>query len=135
GSTEALARAGDGGTPEAPAVSTLPGPGRWAARLAHAICGAAGRPVGGRRRAFRSLAGNRALVRVLAAYVMFGLTEAAVWIAMLVYAYGRGGTITAGLVAVAQLVPAAIVAPVAASFADRRSPVVLLAGGYLVQAV
>src|SRR6201999_4478617 len=149
GSTEALARAGDGGTPEAPAVSTLPGPGRWAARLAHAICGAAGRPVGGRRRAFRSLAGNRALVRVLAAYVMFGLTEAAVWIAMLVYAYGRGatirggggegggrgGTITAGLVAVAQLVPAAIVAPVAASFADRRSPVVLLAGGYRVQAV
>ena len=62
----------------------------------------------GRRRAFRSLAGNRALVRVLAAYVMFGLTEAAVWIAMLVYAYGRGGTTTAGLVAVAQLVPAAI---------------------------
>jgi MFS family permease len=90
---------------------------------------------GGARRAFRSLAGNRALVRVLAAYVMFGLTEAAVWIAMLVYAYGRGGAATAGLVAVAQLVPAAIVAPVAAGLADRRSPVSLLAGGYLAQAV
>jgi MFS family permease len=90
---------------------------------------------GGARRAFGSLAGNRALVRVLAAYVMFGLTEAAVWIAMLVYAYGRGGAATAGLVAVAQLVPAAIVAPVAAGLADRRSPVSLLAGGYLVQAV
>jgi MFS family permease len=88
---------------------------------------------GGRRRAFRSLAGNRALVRVLAAYVIFGLTEAAVWIAMLVYAYTRGGAATAGLVAVAQLVPAAIVAPIAAGLADRRSPVVLLAGGYLAQ--
>ena len=52
---------------------------------------------GARRRVFRSLAGNRALVRVLAAYVMFGLTEAAVWIAMLVYAYGRGGATTAGM--------------------------------------
>ncbi|HEX4254303.1 MAG TPA: MFS transporter [Streptosporangiaceae bacterium] len=90
---------------------------------------------GGARRAFRSLAGNRALVRVLAAYVMFGLTEAAVWIAMLVYAYGRGGATTAGLVAVAQLVPAAIVAPLAAGLADRRSPVLLLVGGYLAQTV
>jgi MFS family permease len=93
-----------------------------------------GGPRGGRRRAFRSLAGNRALGRVLAAYVMFTLSEDAVWIAMLVYAYGRGGTTAAGLVAVAQLVPAAVVAPLAASLADRRSPVVLLVGGYLVQA-
>ena len=36
--------------------------------------------------------------------------------------------------AVAQLVPAAVLAPVAAAVADRRSPVVLLAVGYLVQA-
>jgi MFS family permease len=92
-------------------------------------------PRGGRGRAFRSLAGNRALVRVLVAYVLFSLAEAAVWIAMLVYAYARGGATAAGLVAVAQLVPAAVVAPVAAGFADRRSPVILLAGGYLVQTV
>src|SRR5882724_10329788 len=89
---------------------------------------------GRRRRAFSSLAGNRALLRVLAAYLLFILTEYAVWIAMLVFAYKRGGTAVAGLVAVAQLVPAAVVAPVAASLADRRSPVMLLAGGYLVQA-
>jgi MFS family permease len=89
---------------------------------------------GRRRRAFGSLAGNRALLRVLAAYVMFILAEYAVWIAMLVFAYSRGGAAIAGLVAVAQLVPAAVVAPVVASLADRRSPVVLLAGGYVAQA-
>src|SRR6478672_9344685 len=89
---------------------------------------------GRRRRAFSSLAGNTALLRVLAAYLLFILTEYAVWIAMLVFAYNRGGTAVAGLVAVAQLAPAAVVAPVAASLADRRSPVILLAGGFVVQA-
>jgi MFS family permease len=88
---------------------------------------------GRRRRAFSSLAGNTALLRVLAAYLLFILTEYAVWIAMLVFAYNRGGTAVAGLVAVAQLAPAAVVAPVAASLSDRRSPVVMLAGGYLAQ--
>jgi len=87
-----------------------------------------------RSRAFGSLAGNRALLRVLVAYLMFTLTEYAVWIAMLVFAYRRGGTAVAGLVAVAQLVPAALAAPVVAAAADRRPPVVLLAGGYLAQA-
>ena len=84
--------------------------------------------------AFRSLAGNKALVRVVGGYVLFTLTEYSVWVAMLVYAYRQGGAAVAGLVAVAQLVPAAVLAPVAAASADRRSPVLLLAGGYLVQA-
>jgi MFS family permease len=94
-----------------------------------------GDPGGRRLHAFRSLAGNGALLRVLVAYVMFVLAEYAVWIAMLVFAYSRGGAATAGLVGVAQLVPAALVAPVVASLADRRSPVFLLAGGYAAQAV
>src|SRR2546430_6368914 len=84
---------------------------------------------GRRRRAFSSLAGNTALLRVLAAYLLFILTEYAVWIAMLVFAYNRGGTAVAGLVAVAQLAPAAVVGPVAASLADRRSPGGLLGRG------
>jgi len=85
--------------------------------------------------AFRALAGNSALRRVVGGYALFILTEYSVWIAMLVYAYSRGGATIAGLVALAQLVPAALLAPVFAALADRRSPVVLLAGGYLVQAV
>jgi len=87
-----------------------------------------------RRGPFRSLAGNTALVRVVGGYVLFTLTQYSVWVAMLVYAYRQGGAAVAGLVAVAQLVPAAVLAPVAAAVADRRSPVFLLAGGYLVQA-
>ena len=83
---------------------------------------------------FRALAGNGALRRVVAGYALFILTEYSVWIAMLVYAYSRGGAAIAGVVALAQLVPAALLAPVFAALADRRSPVVLLAGGYLVQA-
>jgi MFS family permease len=84
--------------------------------------------------AFRSLAGNRAMLRVLTAFALFTLTENAVWIAMLVFAYSRGGATIAALVAAAQLVPAAAAAPVVAALADRHSPVALLTGGYLVQA-
>ena len=83
---------------------------------------------------FRSLAGNKALARVVGGYVLFTLAQYSVWVAMLVYAYRHGGAAVAGLVAVAQLVPAAVLAPLAAALADRRSPVFLLAGGYLVQA-
>jgi MFS family permease len=84
--------------------------------------------------AFGALAGNAALRRVVGGYALFTLTEYSVWIAMLVYAYSRGGAPIAGVVALAQLIPAALLAPVFAALADRRSPVVLLAGGYLVQA-
>jgi hypothetical protein len=86
-------------------------------------------------RVVAAVARNRALAAVMLAYAVFSATQNAVWIAMLVYAYDRGGAGTAGAVAVAQLVPAALLAPVAAAVADRRSPGGVLVGGYLVQVV
>ena len=89
---------------------------------------------GNRLRTFHALAGNRALMRIVAAYALFTLIEYSVWLGVLVYAYSHGGAAAAGLVATAQLVPAAVAAPFTAAIADRRSPVFLLAGGYLAQA-
>jgi MFS family permease len=86
------------------------------------------------RPGFRGLASNTPLARVAVAYALFVLTEYAVWIAMLLYAYDQGGPTTAGVVAVAQLVPAALVAPLAARTTVHRSPVRVLRAGYVAQA-
>ena len=81
------------------------------------------------------VARNRALRRVELAYATFNSGEWATWLAMLVYAYSRGGVTESGIVAFAMLVPAAAFAPVAAAFGERHAPGKALLAGYLAQAV
>jgi MFS family permease len=77
---------------------------------------------------------NPRLRRVELAFAGFAMAEYAVWTAILVYAYTRGGTTTAGLIAVLQLLPAAVVAPLAAAVTDWRGGEFALALGYVLQA-
>jgi MFS family permease len=85
--------------------------------------------------AFRGVLANRDLRRVELALVCFSAVEYGSWIALLVYAFERGGTTEASLVAVLMLVPAALVAAPAAVLADRHPPARVLAATYLLQAV
>ena len=84
--------------------------------------------------AFRAVFMNRGLGRVVAAYAGFNVGEWATWIAILVFAYERGGATEAGLVAFAQLVPATVVAPIGAGLGDRFSRERVLLVSYAAQA-
>src|SRR2546421_4008656 len=78
---------------------------------------------------------NHALRRLELAFLCFGIAEYGVWVAVLVYAYQRGGATLAAVIAVAQLLPAAVVAPLASRSADFRGPGRTLRFGYAVQAL
>ncbi|MGB7737684.1 MAG: MFS transporter, partial [Steroidobacteraceae bacterium] len=84
--------------------------------------------------ALRTVLAAGPLRRLLLAYLVFNTAEWAVWVAVLVFAYEYGGTTATALAAVAQLLPAAIIAPLAASFGDRAPRERLLSWTYLLQA-
>jgi MFS family permease len=83
----------------------------------------------------RTVSGNPGLLRVELAFVGFNLAEWATWVSILAYAYQVGGAAATGLVALVQLVPAALVAPLAAVAGDRYRRERVLLGGYLAQAL
>ena len=85
-------------------------------------------------RVFAAVLRRRSLRRVLLAFFIFNAAEWATWIAMLVYAFTKGGTTAAGLVALIQLVPAALVAPFGSVLGDRMRRDRALAAGYAAQA-
>lgn len=74
-----------------------------------------------------------AMRRILIGYFAFAATEWAAWVAILLYAFDEGGTRAVGLVALAQLLPAIVVAPIGSAMSERltRQTAVVVAYGAL----
>jgi MFS family permease len=85
--------------------------------------------------AFRSVFANDDLRRMELAYLLFEMAKWGTRVAILVVAYQQGGAAETGLVATIQLIPAAIVAPVASVVGDRMRRDRALLLGYAVQTV
>ena len=85
--------------------------------------------------AIRRVAVEPALARVEGSLAGFTLAESATWLAMLIWAFDRGGVSEAGVVATATLILAVVVAPFAAYAGDRFQPDRALWWGYGAQAI
>lgn len=82
-----------------------------------------------------AVVGNPPLARLVLAYVLMITAEFGQWLALMVYAYGRGGAGEAALVVVLQLVPSMLLAPLISAHMARVGAGRLLAGAYLAAAV
>ena len=85
-------------------------------------------------RVLRAVLRNPALRRVEVAFLLFNAAEFGTWVAILLYAYTATGAASVGLVALVQLLPAAVAAPIAASLTDRFARDRVLVAGYALQA-
>ena len=86
-------------------------------------------------RPLAKLARNPSLRRCGIGFALFSTAEYGEWIAVLVYAYSKGGASASGLLAFAMLLPCVLLSPLTATFADRAQPGRMLVAGYLAQAV
>jgi hypothetical protein len=77
------------------------------------------------------VARNRSLARLVLAYAVMIVAEFGQWLALIVYAYLRGGTSAAGLVAILQLLPSMLLAPLISARLSRLGPGRLLLVAYL----
>jgi MFS family permease len=84
---------------------------------------------------FARLRANGALARVELAFLLATMVEWAGWLALVVYAFGRGGAAEAGLIGFAVGLPAILVAPTAAVLGDRHPRARVMFTAYLGQAL
>jgi hypothetical protein len=75
---------------------------------------------------------NRQLSRLLAAFLAMTIVEYGQWITILLYAYKRDGATAAGLVALAQLIPSILLAPMIGAHGSRMGVARLLVACYVV---
>jgi MFS family permease len=78
---------------------------------------------------------NGAIRRGTLAFLAYNTVEMASWTAILVYAYSATGPASVGIVAVVQLVPSAVIAPLLASVGDRYPRAHVLLGWFVAQGV
>jgi len=76
------------------------------------------------------VARNHALTRLLLAYLVMVVAEFGEWLAVIVYAYVRGGASGAGLVVIVQLIPSMLLAPLISAHLAQLGVARLLAGAY-----
>lgn len=85
--------------------------------------------------ALKTVLRDKQLRKATFGFTTFSISEHATWLAIIVYAYTRGGVTEAGFISFVQLVPASAIAPVASAVADRFHRGRVLAGGFAVQSL
>lgn len=78
---------------------------------------------------------DRRIRWVLVAFTLFSVAEWVRWVGLLVYGFEEAGAAGAGLIAVIQLVPGALVIPFASGLADRFDRTWVLVVSYLIAAI
>jgi len=91
--------------------------------------------VGPPLRALQAVLRNGRITRMQLAFLLFNVAEPAMWVAIFVYAFDQGGTQEVGVVSIVVLVPAGVLAPVAAALGDRFRRERVVRFGYLAQSV